>query len=109
MDQNAYDLLRRFDITLFTLGDTTVQVSTIAKALIALLLLIWITRWLRARTVTLLSRSPLDVGTRIAFADGPRELDPLVGLDGMVEAVRFTGDGSEVLAVSGTTVAVGWR
>ena len=35
-------------------------------------------------------------------------IGPLVGLDGMIEAVRFTGDGSEVLAVGGTKVAVGW-
>jgi tRNA A-37 threonylcarbamoyl transferase component Bud32 len=40
--------------------------------------------------------------------DGPRELDPLTGLDETIEAVRFTGDGSEVLAVSGTNVALGW-
>jgi WD40 repeat protein/tRNA A-37 threonylcarbamoyl transferase component Bud32 len=38
---------------------------------------------------------------------GPRELEPLDGLNGRIEAVRFTGDGSEVLAVSGAEAA-GW-
>jgi serine/threonine protein kinase len=37
-----------------------------------------------------------------------QELDPLVGQDGMVKDMRFTTDGAEVLAVSGTTVAVAW-
>lgn len=68
MSEDLLEPLRRFDITLFTLGDTTVQVSTIAKALFALLLLIWITRWLRRRTVSVLSRSPLDIGTRMTIA-----------------------------------------
>jgi serine/threonine protein kinase/WD40 repeat protein len=36
------------------------------------------------------------------------ELPPLKGAEGTIEAVWFTGDGSEVLAVSDTTVAVGW-
>lgn len=68
MAADFLDSLRRFDITLFTLRDATVQVSTIAKALLALLLLIWVTRWLRGRTVVVLSRSPLDIGTRMTVA-----------------------------------------
>jgi tRNA A-37 threonylcarbamoyl transferase component Bud32 len=40
---------------------------------------------------------------------GPRELDPLDGWGGIIEDLRFTGDGSEVLAANGTPVAVGWR
>lgn len=40
---------------------------------------------------------------------GPRELDPLVGQPGTIEALRSTGDGSEVLAVNGTSISVGWR
>jgi small-conductance mechanosensitive channel len=68
VDADFLDLLKRFDITLFTLADTTVQLSTILKALLALLLLIAVTRWVRTRTVTLLSRSPLDIGTRMTVA-----------------------------------------
>jgi len=38
-----------------------------------------------------------------------RDLGFLDGPPGMIEELRFTGDGSEVLAVSGTGEAVGWR
>ena len=42
---------------------------------------------------------------------GPRELEPLEGLDwldGMIRGLRFTGDGSEVLAVCGTARSLAW-
>jgi tRNA A-37 threonylcarbamoyl transferase component Bud32 len=44
-----------------------------------------------------------------ADGKGWRELDPLVGQDGMIAAVRFTGDGSEVLAAGGSLTAWSWE
>jgi tRNA A-37 threonylcarbamoyl transferase component Bud32 len=43
-------------------------------------------------------------------ADGaePRALDPLQWQEGMIQVMRFTADGSEVLTVSDTTLATGW-
>src|SRR5204862_306795 len=38
--------------------------------------------------------------------NGPKELGLLEGVLGMIQAVRVTGDGSGVLAVSGTKAAV---
>lgn len=60
--------MSRWDISLFTLDQTAVRVSTILKTLLALVILVAITRWLRNRVVKLLQHSPLDVGTRMTIA-----------------------------------------
>jgi small-conductance mechanosensitive channel len=60
--------LRDWDFVLFMAGDSAVRISTLLKVLMALLLLIAFTRWLRGRTVSALSRTPLEAGTRVAVA-----------------------------------------
>jgi hypothetical protein len=40
--------------------------------------------------------------------DGPRELDPLGQQEGTIEALRFTPNGSQVLAVAGTHTWTAW-
>lgn len=60
--------MSQWDISLFTLDQTAVRVSTILKTLLALVILVAITRWVRNRVVKLLQHSPLDVGTRMTIA-----------------------------------------
>ena len=98
MKEELLEPIRRFDITLFTLGDATVQVSTIAKALLALLLLIWITRWLRGRTVALLSRSPLDIGTRMTIATMMQYVLLVFGISMIMQNVGLKLSALSVLA-----------
>jgi len=88
----------RFDIALFTLDQTAVRVSTILKAVLAIVVLFWGSRWLRDRIVKLLARSPLDTGTRMTIATMIQYVLIIFGLSLIMQNIGLKLSALSVLA-----------
>jgi small-conductance mechanosensitive channel len=90
--------MSQWDISLFTLDQTSVRVSTILKTLLALAILIWVTRWLRSHLVKWLERSPLDVGTRMTIATMVQYVLLIFGISMIMQNVGLKLSALSVLA-----------
>jgi small-conductance mechanosensitive channel len=90
--------LAAWDFALFQAGETAVRVSTVLKVLLALLLLVYVTRWLRNRVLRLLTHSPMDVGTRMTVATLLQYVVLVVGVSLIMQNVGLKLSALSVLA-----------
>ncbi len=83
-----HDILSSLNVPLFTLGGTTITVWEIVYLIVAVILLIFISSRLKKWLVnSLLSKTPLDVGARIAVGTITKYLFILIGLVVIVQSI----------------------